>query len=142
MHKIDRGELSGQAAYTTLLGLYAATQVGEASRTETARQKEISALGPTVTSRIDAIERFWDAKIGQGDGKSVTSRLWTAADVQREERRIAKMMGGGDSSFTGSGREPPPAAGRKSQAEIDAMQVPERLAYARQFPQPKPGRAA
>lgn len=132
-----------QEAVSKMLGLYAGAQVGQASTIETARLAEIAKIGPTATARIDAIERFWDAKIGAGDGKAVTGRLFTAADVQREERRIAKLMGGGDSTFTGGNREPPPGAGRKSEAEVQAMTPAQRLDYARQFsPASQKGRAA
>ncbi len=143
MHEIDSGKLSGQEAFSKLLGLYAGAQVSQASTIETARLAEISKLGPTATARIDAIERFWNAYEGDPTaGKATTSRLFTAADVQREEKRIAKIMGGGASSFTSGTREPPPKAGVKSDAEIAKMSAGERLDYARSFNVPKGGRAA
>ena len=132
-----------QEGFSKLLGLYAGAQVSQASTVETARLAEISKLGPTATARIDAIERFFDGYLGeQGAGKAITSRLFTAADVGRFEKLISRASSGA-SAFTGGSREPPPAAGKKTDAEIQAMSPAARLDYARQFSTAsKGGRAA
>jgi hypothetical protein len=129
-----------QEDFSKLLGLYAAAQVTTASSAETARQAEIAKLGPNATARIDAIERYYNAVLGPGEGKAITARLWTSADVQRQERLIARSTGTA-APFTGSGREPPPAAGRKTDAEIAKMSPGERLDYARSFTAPPVKRA-
>ena len=122
----------GQEDFSKLLGLYAAAQVTTASSTASAQQAEIAKLGPTATARIDAIERYYDAVLGAGEGKAISARLWTAADVQRQEKLIARATNT-RSGFSTGGREPPPAAGRKTDAEIAAMSPGARLDYARSF---------
>lgn len=122
----------GQEDFSKLLGLYAAAQVTTASSAETARQAEVAKIGPNATARIDAIERYYNAVLGPGEGKAITARLWTAADVARQEKLIARSTGNTSSFSTGT-REPPPAAGRKSDAEIAKMSAGERLDYARSF---------
>ena len=132
-----------QEGLTKLLGLYAGAQVANASTVESARQAEMAKLGPNATARVDALQRLVSAEVGdQKFGEWFTSRLWTAQDVSNAERWLSKRAGGSSSSFTGSGREPPPAAGRKSDAEVAKMSPAQRLDYARQFSTPPQRRSA
>jgi hypothetical protein len=139
MHDIDSGKLSGQEAFSKFLGLYAGAQISQASTIETARLAEVAKLGPTATARVDAIERFMNAYVGDPTaGKTLTGLLATAGHVQFAEKLIAKIMGGVASSFTGRSREPPPAQGKLNDADYAKLSPAQKLDYARRHT-PSPG---
>ncbi|HUO89149.1 MAG TPA: hypothetical protein VMU08_08240, partial [Rhizomicrobium sp.] len=99
-----------------------------------ARDAEIGKLGPTGPARIDALARFFTSYLGEGEGKGVMARIFTASDVQNLEKLVQKVTSG-SAAFTAGGREPPPASGRVSNEQFAKMSAAERLDYARKFDQ-------
>lgn len=126
-----------QDGFSKLLGLYAGAQVASQQQITTARNAEVGKLGAAGPARIDAIATFYKAYLGEDDAKAEMSRIFTAADVMRAEKKIAKITSQGGGSFVNNGREPPPPAGRKSQDEVARMSPAQRLDYNRQFDQSK-----
>lgn len=138
MHDIDQGKISGQDAFSKLLGIYAGGQVSSQQRITEARNAEIAKMGPTGPARMDALTTFYEAYLGEGAGKAMASRMFTAADVALHEKIIAKITNGGGASFSTSGREPPEQqGGRVSNEQYAKMTPAERLDYARKFDQTK-----
>jgi len=95
-----------------------------------ARQAEFAKLGPNADARIDALGRFWKATLGEADGAAEMSRLLTAADVVRSEKKMARFA---------SQPEPPPAdpaaSGKVTEEQWAKMSHAERFDYARSHDQ-------
>jgi hypothetical protein len=124
-----------QENFSKLLGLYAGAQVSTEQQIGAARNAEVAKLGPAGPARIDALSTFFKAYLGEGEGKQLMARMFTAADVQIAERLVAKITAQGGASFRGSGREPPEPAGKVSDETYRKMSPGERLDYARRFDQ-------
>ncbi len=134
MHEIDQGKLSGQAAFSKLLALYAGAQVSSEAQITTARNAEIAKLGTTGPARVDAITTFLKAQLGEADGLRVASRMFLAADVAAMEKLVAKFASQGSGNFSQQHRDVQ-QAGRVDQATYDKMSYSQKMDYARQFPQ-------
>jgi hypothetical protein len=124
-----------QEGFSKLLGLYAGAQVATQQQVLAARNAEIAKLGTTGPARIDALTTFYKAQLGDADGAAFMARIFTAADVQRAEKLLAKLSG--TTSFTGSGREPPQPQGRLTDEQYRALSPAAKLDYNRQFDQSK-----
>ncbi len=131
MHDIDQGKLSGQEAFSKLLGLYAGAQVNSEAEVQTARAAEMAKLGPTSTARVTAIETFFSAVLGSAeDGKAVSSRMFTAADVARMEKVVAKFASQGTASFSQQHRDH--SVNKVTPEQYEKMSYSERKDYATQ----------
>lgn len=134
MHDIDHGKLSGQEAFSKLLGLYAGAQVNSEAEVQTARSAEMAKLGPTSTARVTAIETFFSAVLGSAEeGKAVSSRMFTADDVARMEKVVAKFASQGTAGFSQQHRDH--TTGRVTPEQYDKMSYSEKKEYAAKFPQ-------
>lgn len=142
MHDIDTGKLSGQEAFSKLLGLYAGAQVSSQETIAAARNAEIAKLGATGPARVDAVTRWAKSVLTDAEGAQLASRMFTASDVQIFEKLITRMTNQGGASFKGNGREPPEQSGRLSADVVSKMSLQDQLAYARQFKQSPGGKAA
>lgn len=134
MHDIDQGKLSGQEAFSKLLGLYAGVRVGEAAQVATARNAEVAKLGPTGTARVDAIGTFFKATLGDAEGQQLLSRLFTASDVQIAEKLVAKFASQGAGGFSQQHRDVT-AAGKVTPEVYEKMSYSEKKEYSAKFPQ-------
>ena len=94
----------GERGFSKLLGLYAGSQISSQQAVATARNAEIAKLGATGPARIDALNTFFTAQLGEGEGKQFMSRILTASDVGIAEKLVAKIAQTG-SGFTTRGRE-------------------------------------
>ena len=112
-----------QEAFQQAVDLLAAHDTITPSQVQRARGGEIAKLGTTGPARIAALETAYKRLLGPDDAKAVMSRVWTAADVARHEKIIAK--------FTTTTREHR-APGKVSDAEFEAMTPVQRWDYARQ----------
>lgn len=131
MHEIDTGKLSGQEAFTKLLGLYAGAQVATQTQITAARNAEMAKLGPAGTALVTATNTWLDAMGVPG----LKGRMFTAQDVNDFAKLVGKFTNQGGASFTSRGREPPEPAGKVSDEAFKKMGPAERLDYARKFPQ-------
>ena len=137
MHDIDTGKISGQEAFSKLLGLYAGAQVADQARITAARTAEVTKLGANGTARVTAVTTFFKSFLGEAEGTQLASRMFTASDIQIAEKLIQKVASQGSAPFRSNGREPPQPAGRVSDAEFAKMTPAARIDYARQFDQSK-----
>jgi hypothetical protein len=133
MHDIETGKLTGQAAFSKLLGLYAGAQVATEATIQAAKTAEHAKLGANGPARVTALQTFFKGYLGDNDGAQLASRLFTAKDVEIAERLVAKMTNSG--TFNAGGREPPEPAGRLSSEQVAKLPAPARLDYARKFNQ-------
>lgn len=124
-----------QEDFSKLLGVYAGAQVATTQAVNTARAAEVAKLGPAGPARIDALSTFFNSYLGETEGKTLMSRMFTAADVQIAEKLVAKISGQGGASFRQNGREPPTAPGKVSQEEYARMTPGQKWDYARSHDQ-------
>jgi len=130
MHDIIHGKVTGQEAFSKMLGLYAGVRVNETQAIKTARDAELGKLGPTATARMSAINTFLEGTLGAADAKPLQDAIWTAAAAQSWEKLITKLATGHGSRFAQNGRD-----GRAGQAvdqkTYDGWSPAQRLNYAR-----------
>lgn len=125
-----------QDAFLEAIDLVAGRDVATQQRVTTARNAEIAKLGTTGTARMDAIETFYKGLYGNdADAKAEMSRIFTAADVIRHEKKIGKWATQGAASFTQSHRIPNEPAGKVSDEEYGRMTPAQRWDYARSHDQ-------
>lgn len=128
MHDIDHGKISGQDAFSKLLGLYAGAQVNTEAQVQAARNAEVAKLGPTGTARVTAVTTFLKATLGDADGAMIASRMFTAADVQAMEKLVGKFASQGTANFSQQHRDH--SVGKVDQATYDRMSYSEKKEYA------------
>jgi hypothetical protein len=126
-----------QEQFQQSLGLYAAAKVGEQSQIDTARQAELTKLGPTAASRIDAVTRWMsgiDASANKQDARALASMLVNAPIIEAFERLITKFSNQGTAPFSQQHRDNTPP-GKVDDAQWAKMSDAQKIDYARQFPQ-------
>ncbi|MGY3344687.1 MULTISPECIES: hypothetical protein [unclassified Bradyrhizobium] len=95
------------ATFQDLLGLYASTKVGELQNVNNARAAELAKLGAAAPQRIDAIETWLTAKVGDKAKVMIATlkQFPVAANVEALEGIIRAFSSQGGSTITGSHRE-------------------------------------
>jgi hypothetical protein len=99
-----------QDAVNELIGVYAGNVVGTEAAIASARQAEITKLGPTAPARVDAVTQWLagiDSSADKGDAKALAGMLVTARHVEAFERIINRLTSQGSASFSQSHRVPP-----------------------------------
>lgn len=94
-----------QQDFSEALGVFAAAKVAEEAQVSTARAAEVTKLGATGPSRIDAVTQWMDS---QGLGV-LKSTMVTAAQVQAWEAHITRLSTQGAATFSQQHRVPPDA---------------------------------
>lgn len=103
-----------QDAVNDILGVYAGNEVGTEARIATARQAEITKLGPSAPARVDAVTQWLagiDASADKGDAKALAGMLVTARHVEAFERIINRLTTQGTAGFSQSHRVAPDDGG-------------------------------
>jgi hypothetical protein len=131
MHDIDRGKISGQEAFSKLLGLYAGAQVATAAQVKAGRDGEIAKLGASGTARVTSVMSFLEGAYGKEQGARMASRIFTAQDVQDWERVIQNKTSQGVASFSQKHRDIPDQ--RLSNDAYEKMSYSEKKDYAAKF---------
>jgi hypothetical protein len=131
-----------QEAFAEAIDIVAGRDVISHQQVKTARDAEIGKLGTTGPARVDAIETFYKGLLGADAAKALMGRVFTAADVQLQEKIIAKFATQGHASFSTAGREPGGAQGRLSDDEYNKLTPGDKFNYARQFDQSKMQKAS
>src|SRR5262249_8372653 len=80
-----------QDALTAFSALYARGRVEAQSRLREARAAEVSKLGPMVSERMSAINRFLEGTLGAADAEPLQASIWTAAAAKSWEKLITKL---------------------------------------------------
>jgi hypothetical protein len=94
-----------QGEFSRLLGLHAASQVGEQQMIKAAHAAELGKLGATANTRVDAVKQFVTAMVGDQLGAAVTKTLFTAAQIQAFEIIMQKFSSQGGGNYSGAHRE-------------------------------------
>ena len=123
-----------QEGFSKLLGIYAGAQVSTEAQIQTAKNAEISKLGPTGPARVGVIQTFLKSMIGEAEGTQLAARMFTASDVQAMEKLVARFASQGSAGFSQQHRDVQPQ-GRVDQAAYDKMTYTEKKDYAARFPQ-------
>lgn len=130
MHDIDSGKVSGQTAFSKLLALNAAREIGTAQMLKTARDAEIAKLGANGSARVTAVENFIAAQAGEELFNSTKSLLATSAMVQVWEKIMRAFHGQGAGTFAPSRS---PDVQRVDDKAWDKMTYSQKKEYASQF---------
>lgn len=126
-----------QDAFSELLDLHAAGQVGSQQHIKDAKAAEVAKLGVNGPARKTAVDTWLKAQLGNDDlAKHMSEFMFTSRQVEGFEMLMARARTQGAASFSHQHREPPQEPGKISQAEYDKLTPAARLDYARQFPQP------
>jgi len=96
-----------QTGFSRMLGIYAANKLAEVQQVESGRTAELAKLGATGPQRIDAIETWLTAKVGDKAKVMIATlkQYPVAANVEALESVMRLFSSQGGSSVTGSGRE-------------------------------------
>jgi hypothetical protein len=96
-----------QAGFSRLLGIYAANKIAEVQLTNSGRAAEMTKLGSTGPQRIDAIETWLKAKVGDKAGVMIATlkNYPVAANVEVFETLMRAFSSQGAGGFSQSGRE-------------------------------------
>jgi len=130
-----------QDTFSKLLGLHAASRIGEDQAIATAKAAEVQKLGENANARLDSV-RTWLKAMGGEHFDSLNRVLDiapTAATVKGLEVLMQRYVSQGGGAFNGAHREPV-IPGKISDAEYGKLTYAERIAYASKFPQQQPQR--
>jgi hypothetical protein len=96
-----------QNGFSRLLGIYAANKLGELQSTNSAREAEMTKLGSAAPQRIEAVETWLKAKVGDKANVMIETlkQFPVAANVEAFEGIMRAFSSQGGSSVTQSGRE-------------------------------------
>jgi hypothetical protein len=111
MHDIDQGRISGQAAFSKLLGLYAGSMVNDVQKFEAWRAKEVENLGPTGQARVTAVQTFLKGQVGDELARAMNPMLVTSRIVEGFEALMGRFSGQGGGAFSQAHRVAPDQAG-------------------------------
>jgi hypothetical protein len=98
-----------QEQFSSLFGLHAASKAAELAAINEAAASERAKLGPAITARIDAIDRWIRSQFGEAAAKPMMATMVTAIQVETFERIMQKISNPGGSVFTQQHRVVEPA---------------------------------
>jgi hypothetical protein len=96
-----------QATFSEALGIFAATKMGDLHEVSAAREAQMAKLGATGPQRLDAIETWFNSKIGDKANLMMATlkKYPVATTVEALEQVVRLFSSQGGTSFTQSGRE-------------------------------------
>jgi hypothetical protein len=120
-----------QRQFSELVGLYAASTVGEQHQLATARAAEVQKLGAAAPARIDAVTTWLRAVGGEDFGRlaKVLTIAPVAGTIEGFERLMHKFSSQGGGSYSGAHREPNQPERLSSEA-YNKLTYTEKKAYA------------
>ncbi len=119
-----------QEAFSEAIDLVAGSRISDAATIKAARDAEIAKLGAAGTTRVTALNTFFDA-LGTPELKSM---LVTAGIVQAAEKLVAKFSSQGAARFSAEHRDMQPQ-GKVSEDEWAKMTPRQKQEYAQRFDQ-------
>lgn len=125
-----------QEAFSELVDLHAAGQIGTQQAITNAQAAEVAKLGTNGTARKTAVDTWLKAQVGDDFGGEISRFTFTAKQIQAFEALMAKGRTQGAASPNNTGREPPTEPGKVAPEQYAKMTPAQKLDYARQFPQP------
>jgi hypothetical protein len=129
----------GQQDVSAMLGFFASHQAKEQAEFRAAIDAEVKKCGPNVTARVDAISTWLRAELADDElVKPMLATLVTDRQLRAWEKIAGKRTTQGAASFSQAHRANDPVApGRVSDEDYNKMTPAQKMAYAKQFPQPK-----
>lgn len=119
-----------QDAFNEGIDLFAGARVGDAATTKAAYTAEIAKLGATGPARVTELERFYTGFYGSAeDAKAEVSRIFTAADALRHEKKMAKWVSQGAAAFSQAHREPGSNTNKPTEEQWGKMTPAQRMDY-------------
>jgi hypothetical protein len=127
-----------QQTFSKLLGLHAASRIGEDMAFAEARAAEVRALGDSANQRVDAVKTWLKAMAPDHFAglARVLEMAPSAATVRGLEVLMQRHVSQGAAGYKGNNREAPEHPAKLPESVVEKMSYPERLAYASKFPQP------
>ncbi|HEY1433069.1 MAG TPA: hypothetical protein VGF39_15795 [Stellaceae bacterium] len=126
-----------QEGFGKLLGIYAASRIGEQQQVATAAKAEVAKLGVNAPTRVDAVNTWLDAQIGSDLAGALRQMMVTSRSIEAFEGLIRRFVSQGVSGNPSGGRDA--THGREPQRLSDAdyakLTFGEKEQYARQFDQ-------
>jgi hypothetical protein len=113
MHDVDHGKIGGQEAFSRLVEIYAANQIGREQALNEAIAAEVQKLGPSGTPRITAIGSFLKGHLGDELARPLMATLVSEKMVRAYEKLIRNFTSQGVGDFSQTGREPPASSNGK-----------------------------
>jgi hypothetical protein len=128
-----------QPAFSKLLALYAGHQIAEQTHFAAAQKAQVDLLGPNAPTRVDAVNTYLHAMIGNEHATVLRQGMFTAAQVKAYEALMRAHSSQGVSGNPGAARDG--AYGRGPQKLSDEaygkLTYAQKAAYAAQFDQSK-----
>jgi hypothetical protein len=125
-----------QEGFSKLLGIYAASRLGEDQRFASAKQAEIGKLGVNAPTRVDAVNVWLEAQLGQDLAAALRTTMLTAKSVEAYEGLIRRFVSQGVSGNPSAGRDGAPREPAKlSDSDYAKLTFAEKSQYAQQFDQ-------
>jgi hypothetical protein len=126
-----------QDQFSRLLGIHAASRIGEDMAFAEARAAEVRALGDAANQRVDAVKTWLRAMAPEHFAglARVLEMAPSAATVRGLEALMHRYTTQGGAAFNGAHREPH-IPGKVSDETYQKMSYSERIEYAARFPQP------
>jgi hypothetical protein len=125
-----------QDGFSKLLGIYAASRIGEDQRFATAKQAEIGKLGVNAPTRVDAVNTWLEAQLGTDLSGALRQGMLTAKSIEAYESLMRRFTSQGVSGNPAAGRDGAPREpARLSDADYAKMTFAEKTQYAQQFDQ-------
>jgi hypothetical protein len=94
-----------QDGFSKLVGIYAGAQVAEAQLVKTARDAELTKLGPTASARVDSVTTWMKSKVGEDMAAAWSQMMVTAKHVELGEKLIKMFTGQGTAEFSQQHRD-------------------------------------
>jgi hypothetical protein len=112
MHDIDQGKIGGQEAFSRMVEIYAASQIGREQALNEALQVEVQKLGASGTPRVTAIGNFIRGAVGDQLAAPLINSIVSETAVRAWEGILRHVSGQGVGTFSQAHREPPAANGK------------------------------
>jgi hypothetical protein len=96
-----------QQDFSEALGIFASHHVQQEAALAERSRAEVAKIGANGPQRVDAVNRFITAEMGEADAKQIRSLIVTDSMLRYHERMMQKIISQGTASFSQSHRVPP-----------------------------------
>ena len=114
------------AAFKELVGLAAHREIAQHKELAELASKQMEALGSKAAARVDAVQGWLKAKVGEDAAGQLNAMMFTAGQVQAFEKLIGATKSG-VAGVTGAGREGVKSQPPMSQEEWDKLSPTDKI---------------
>jgi hypothetical protein len=100
-----------QQDFSEALGIFASHHAQQEAVLADRSRAEVAKIGANGPQRVDAVNRFITAEMGESDAKQIRSLIVTDSMLRYHERMMQKISSQGTASFSSAHRVPPDTAG-------------------------------